>query len=463
MINHHTLIDLGPNNELYLFIDFNYEFGKDFNYKDIKKKFASFNDYILDYIKTKKINFSNGKILIVVGGVLLGTLFMNNNQITIKPPASSNNYEIVETLNNQIDEEKEIVIKEQIIPEDITATPNIIKDEIKTVAPKNESIVVPKPKAEATTKPKVEIAPKKQVETVIPKKETIVAPKKEVIQETPPVEKTIPKVTSPVISQKQITLHRNNGQVINLGIEDYVIGVVAAEMPASFNIEALKAQSIVARTYALKKVNRNEKLNDTTSNQVYKDNEQLKKVWGNDYDKYYSKVKNAVMSTAGEYLTYQNDYIEAVYHSTSNGKTEDSYAVWGNSFPYLKSVNSPWDLKASSYLRETSKEFEVLKQITGIDFNEFTNIQILSRTSGDRIEKIKINDIVFSGVELRMLLGLRSADFDIVLENGKVNFITRGFGHGVGMSQYGANGMALAGHSYKEILSHYYSGTTLKK
>ncbi|MFA5603499.1 MAG: stage II sporulation protein D [Bacilli bacterium] len=446
MINHHTLIDLGPNNELYLFVDFNYEFGKNINFEDIKKKFDSFNDYILDYIKTKKINFSNGKILIVVSGVLLGTLFMNNNQILIKPPTNSNNYEIVETLNNHSDEEKE-----QVITKDINAMPNIIKKEDETAIPKKEPIVVPKPKVDATVKPQIEVSPKKEVKTSPQKKEPIVT------------QKPIPKATSPVISKKQITLHRSNGQVVNLDIEDYVIGVVAAEMPASFNIEALKAQSVVARTYALKKMDRKERLNDTTSNQVYKDNEQLKKLWGNDYDKYYSKVKQAVISTTEEYLTYQNDYIEAVYHSTSNGKTEDSYAVWGNSFPYLKSVSSPWDLKASSYLRETSKDFEVLKQVTGINFNEFTNIQILSRTNGDRIEKIKINDTVFSGVELRLLLGLRSADFDIVFENGKVNFITRGFGHGVGMSQYGANGMALAGHGYKEILSHYYSQTTLKK
>ncbi|MDD2518390.1 MAG: stage II sporulation protein D [Bacilli bacterium] len=456
MINHHTLIDLGPNNELYLFIDFNYEFGKDFNFKNFKKKFNSFNDYILDYIKTKQINFSNGKILIVVGGVLLGTLFMNNNQITIKPPTDFNNYEIVETLDNHVEED---ITEEQIIPKEISASPNIIKEEVKTPPPKKVS--PPIKKVEETIKPKVEIKPQPKTE-VAPKKE-VVSPTPKVITEPPPVEKTIPKETSPVITQKQITLHRSNGQVISLGLEDYVIGVVAAEMPASFNIEALKAQSVVARTYALKKIDRNERLTDTTSNQVYKDNEQLKNMWGNTYDKYYSKVKQAVTSTEGEYLTYQNDYIEAVYHSTSNGKTEDSSAVWGNSFPYLKSVNSPWDLHASSYLRETSKEFSALKQITGIDFNEFTNIEILSRTNGDRVDKIKIDDTVFSGVELRMLLGLRSADFDIIFENGKVNFITRGYGHGVGMSQYGANGMALAGHSYKEILNHYYSGTTLKK
>ncbi len=207
----------------------------------------------------------------------------------------------------------------------------------------------------------------------------------------------------------------------------------------------------------------NKRLTDTTSDQVYKDTSQLKAMWGKDFDKYYNKVKQAVNSTTGEYLTYNGEYIEAVYHSTSNGKTEDSRAVWGNSFPYLKSVESHWDLKASSYLRTTEKEFNALKTITGIDFNEFTNIKVLERTSGNRISKIKIDDTVFTGIELRMLLGLRSADFDITIDNNNATITTRGYGHGVGMSQYGANGMANEGYSYTSILKDYYPSTIIKK
>jgi stage II sporulation protein D len=259
-----------------------------------------------------------------------------------------------------------------------------------------------------------------------------------------------------------VTLYRYNGTVETISLEDYVVGVVGAEMPASFNIEALKAQSVLARTYALKKISQNLVLKDTTSDQVYKDESQLKAMWGDSFQTYYNKIVSAVAATKGTYLTYNGNYIEAVYHSTSNGQTEDAAFVWGNSYPYLKSVDSHWDLEASSYLRETSKEFSVLSSIIGLDFNSTTNIDVLSRTPGNRIDQIKIGDKTFSGVELRNLLGLRSADFDINIEGDGAVFVTRGYGHGVGMSQYGANGMAKEGNSYADILAHYYPGTQLK-
>ncbi len=233
-------------------------------------------------------------------------------------------------------------------------------------------------------------------------------------------------------------------------------------MPASFNIEALKAQSVLARTYALKRIAANQVLTDTTSTQVYKDQSQLQTLWGSSYQTYYNKIKNAVTTTKGQSLTYNGSYIEAVYHSTSNGQTEDAQTVWGNSYPYLISVDSHWDLQASSYLRETPKDFNIISSILGIPFNEITSIEVLSRTSGNRINQIKIGDVIYSGVQLRNLLGLRSADFDIVITNGIATFVTRGYGHGVGMSQYGANGMANEGYSYQQILSHYYPNTTLK-
>jgi stage II sporulation protein D len=185
-------------------------------------------------------------------------------------------------------------------------------------------------------------------------------------------------------------------------------------------------------------------------------------MWGADFTTYYSKIKNAVAATKGEYLTYNGTFIEAVYHSTSNGLTEDAIAVWGNDYPYLKSVDSHWDLNASSYYRETAKEFSVISSIIGIDFNATTNVEVLSRNSSNRISQIKIGDKTFTGVELRNLLGLRSTDFDIKIEGDNVTFVTRGYGHGVGMSQYGANGMAKEGYAYRNILSHYYPGTQIK-
>ncbi|MDD2181267.1 MAG: stage II sporulation protein D [Bacilli bacterium] len=416
MINNHELIEVNNESELYLYVDFNYEFGIDF--KEISNNLESFNEKIYKYLTEKEINFTKGKIFIVVGGVLLGTLFINNNQIQPTNNLQNNNYEIAEKvpINTPKIEKKEEVVEEQ----------------------------------------KKEVVEKKEVVT------NTVKPTTPAIKKTEE-KKITPKKSTPIVSKNQITIHRTNGQVINIELEDYIIGVVAAEMPASFNSEALKAQSVIARTYALKKLSKLEKLTDSTSHQVYKDNNQLKKLWGNDYSKYYNKIKQAVTSTAGFYLTFKGDYIEAVYHSTSNGKTEDSIAVWGNSFPYLKSVDSPWDLKASSYKREITKEFNTLKAITGIDITEGTEVKIISRTSGNRVNKVRIGNKVYTGVEFRTLLGLRSADFDITFENGKVVFTTFGFGHGVGMSQYGANGMANDGYNYKEIMSHYYPGTTLKK
>ncbi len=446
MINSHILTENKLDKELYLYLDFDFEIGFNFNLKEINKQIHSFNDKIIAYIKTKEIDFNKGKVFIVVGGVILGSLYLHNNQISNSPPPPTKTYEVApieKTIDKveETDDNKEEQKKEQK-EEDKEGKENNEDKEVKKNEEKKEIISNPKP----DSVPKEEPIP-------IPKP----TPKPDIEIEPKPIEEI------PPILEKQITLHRSNGQIITLNLEDYIIGVVGAEMPASFNIEALKAQSVVARTYALKKVKRQEILTDTVSNQVYKNNNELKTLWGSEFDKYYNKVKTAVTNTTNETLVYNDDYIEAVYHSTSNGKTEDAIFVWGNSFPYLKSVDSHWDLNASSYLRETTKDFNTLKTITGIDFNEETNIEIISKTSGDRINEIKINDTIFTGVELRTLLGLRSADFDITFNNNNSIFTTRGYGHGVGMSQYGANGMANDGYNYVSILNHYYPGSTIKK
>ena len=228
-------------------------------------------------------------------------------------------------------------------------------------------------------------------------------------------------------------------------------------MPASFQIEALKSQAVAARTYTLKKINAGVTLSDTDSHQRYKDNNELKQVWGKDFDTYYNKIKSAVQATKGQVITYQGNYIDAVYHSTSNGKTEDAKAVWGNSVPYLVSVDSPWDKDASSYLRTVSISEATILSTFGV----IGNIKVISYTNSNRIASLKIGEKTISGVQFRNSLGLRSTDFDISYENGSYIITTRGYGHGVGMSQYGANGMAKEGYSYRQILSHYYQGTTL--
>ncbi|CCZ56026.1 sporulation stage II protein D firmicutes [Clostridium sp. CAG:1219] len=262
-------------------------------------------------------------------------------------------------------------------------------------------------------------------------------------------------------SGKMISLILSSGNVISIDLEEYLVGVVASEMPASFNIEALKAQAVAARTYALKKTSTGAPLSATISDQVYKTNNQLKALWGNSYNIYYNKVANAINSTKGKYLTYNGKYIDALYFSISNGKTEDPKFVWGSSYPYLKSVESPdKNLKSTSYT--TTLSLNSFNQKLGTSVTDNSQINIIDRTSGDRINNIKIGNKTFTGVKVRSLLGLRSADFSINISGGTVTITTKGYGHGCGMSQYGANEMAKQGKDYIYILNYYYSNVEIK-
>ena len=253
----------------------------------------------------------------------------------------------------------------------------------------------------------------------------------------------------------------HNGNTINIELEDYVIGVVAAEMPASFHIEALKAQSVIARTYALNKLSKGVTLTDNNSTQNYIDIDQMRNKWGAEFDKYYNKIKDAVLSTEGTTLKYNDEYIDAVYFSTSNGYTEDSINVWGNDIPYLKSVESSWDRDASSFFRTQTMDLNTFNSKLGTNISNGDEISIIEKNSSSRVSKISVGGKIFSGVQFRNILGLRSADFDIGLNDNLLTITTRGYGHGVGMSQYGANGMAQNGYNYKQILSHYYSNVSI--
>ena len=232
-------------------------------------------------------------------------------------------------------------------------------------------------------------------------------------------------------------------------------------MPASFSEQALMAQAIIARTYALKSLENNKTLTDNSTTQNYKDNSELRKVWGSSYDFYYSKIKNAVLNTKGIYLTYNGKIIDAVYHSTSNGYTEDAKNVWGNSFPYLVSVESPYDSTNKNFESQKFFTYEEISSKLKINITEETNFSILSYTSSSRVENIEIDGNIYTGLQIRNILGLRSTDFQIEKSDTGIIFITKGYGHGVGLSQYGANGMAKNGYSYDQILKHYYKGITI--
>ena len=196
--------------------------------------------------------------------------------------------------------------------------------------------------------------------------------------------------------ESTITIHRNNGSTITINLEEYVIGVVAAEMPASFNLETLKAQSVLARTYALKAQKTGKILTDTVSTQCYIDTNQMQSKWGSSYNTYYNKIKSAVNATTGEYLTYNGNYIEALYHSTNNGKTESSVDVFGNYYPYLISVTSEYDKSASSYLRNVTMDLNTLSSKLGINLTSDSIIEILSYTDGGNIKEINIAGSTFT-------------------------------------------------------------------
>ena len=259
-------------------------------------------------------------------------------------------------------------------------------------------------------------------------------------------------------------LNESDGSITNINLEDYIIGVVAAEMPASFESEALKAQAIAARTYAMyKKETRNldYDLIMGTKDQAYKNNQTLLAQWGLNFFKYYLKIREAVIDTQGKVLTYDGQVINAFYFSMSNGYTENSELVFKQDLPYLNSVPSSWDNESIENYRYTttiSREDFCSSLEISCDTITITNIE---RSNSNRILNITINDKTFSGTEVRTKLGLRSTDFDMEISSNEIKITTRGYGHGVGMSQYGANGMAKEGYSYEEILKHYYQNTEI--
>jgi len=253
-------------------------------------------------------------------------------------------------------------------------------------------------------------------------------------------------------------------KIKKIDLENYVIGVVAGEMPASFEIEALKAQAIAARSYAVYKIQNSNKDYDVVtdvSNQKYISIDEMKNKWKDDFDKYYNKIKSAVLETKEKVMFYNGKVIEAYYFAMSNGYTEKASLVFSEDRDYLQSVESSYD-------NETIKNFEVTKEFLLKNFcdllnieNSNININEISRSKTNRIDYIIINNIKYKGTDVRKKLNLRSTDFDINIIDNIVKVTTRGYGHGVGMSQYGANGMAKDGYKYEEILKYYYKNVKI--
>ncbi|RSK28922.1 stage II sporulation protein D [Bacillus sp. HMF5848] len=284
----------------------------------------------------------------------------------------------------------------------------------------------------------------------------------EVVSSAPP---------APVTNAIEVAVYRTEADAVeNVPLEAYVEGVLASEMPAEFELEALKAQALAARTYIVKQMLHHDNMGlpdganvtDTVLHQVFKNEAELRENWGPDFDWKMDKIRKAVQATTGQIITFNNEPITPAFFSTSNGYTENSEAYWQNPFPYLTSVESPWD--------KVSPKFSTQKIMTVQEFERKLNIKlpsdgslgtILGRTPGKRIEAVQIGGKTFTGREIREKLDLRSTDFTWMRTGSEIVITTKGYGHGVGMSQYGANGMAQSGKTYEEIIHYYYKGVNI--
>lgn len=269
-------------------------------------------------------------------------------------------------------------------------------------------------------------------------------------------------ITIPVFRAKKETVEKHP-------LEQYVMGVVASEMPASFEMEALKAQALAARTYIVKQMLEENDIalpdgavvTDTANHQVFQNEKELMEKWQKDFHWKMARIKEAVEATSGEILTYNGEPIEASFFSTSNGYTENSEDYWQSAIPYLRAVESPWDAgspKFKNTLRIPVSEFE---EKLGVTVKSDSVGEILERTKSKRVKKVSINGKIFSGREIREKLQLPSTDFTWRKAGNEIVIETKGWGHGVGMSQYGANGMAKEGKTYEEIVRYYYQNVEI--
>ena len=263
-----------------------------------------------------------------------------------------------------------------------------------------------------------------------------------------------------------IRVLKNDNTVENINLEEYIVGVVSSEEPVYFEDEALKAQAVASRTYALKQMENNKEnyydVTDDVRSQVYSSIDKLKERWGSDFDNNYSRIKKLVNDTKGEYISYNNEIIYAFYFSTSNGYTEDNKDVFGMDLPYLKVVKSDDESETDNFYVTKTFSKEEFFDYLGLDYSNNIEVNNIIRTNSNRIKSITINNITFNGRDFQKKLGLRSNDFEII-DNGDISIITKGFGHGVGLSQYGSNKLAKEQKNYIEILNYYYPGTEIKK
>lgn len=259
--------------------------------------------------------------------------------------------------------------------------------------------------------------------------------------------------------------------LVTLSASEYITGVVAAEMPALYHDEALKAQAVAAYTYALYKRDANKEKGydltaDSATDQAFADDTAQREKWGAKYDEYRQRISAAVTAVEGEFVSFDGKPILAAYHAISSGKTETAAAVWGRDYPYLQTVESEGDRLSDGYLADAVFSPEKLCELLEIEgplAAEDSTIGEIERSDCGTVRRLTIGGHGFTGSSLRAALSLRSSNFDLCAREGSFVFTTRGYGHGVGMSQFGADFLADRGYTYKEILSHYYKGAQIEK
>lgn len=297
------------------------------------------------------------------------------------------------------------------------------------------------------------------------------------------IEKNNTKSSEPDLDESTYTItvyDVNKKKTFSIEMEEYLKGVIAAEMPAAFEIEALKAQAVTARTYLLHHLKKYENGHPDHPKsaictgihcQVWHSAETLKSIHPSDwFEKYWGKIEQAVSSTKGEVLVYDDKIIEPLFHSTSGGKTENSEDVFSSAVPYLRSVASPLETRApklhgsvkisiDDFITKLKKTYGKLN-LTANNLKD--KIKLIDISEGGKVKTVKIDTIEVSGRDIRTLFNLNSTNFKFIQSGSKIEILTTGYGHGVGMSQWGANGMAENGNNYIEILKHYYTGVKIK-
>lgn len=273
--------------------------------------------------------------------------------------------------------------------------------------------------------------------------------------------------------------HTKSDTVETLPIDEYLYGVVSAEMPANYEEEALKAQAVVARTYTIYQISSSggkhkDKGADMCDNsgccQAWISKEDRLNKWSEDKkEEYWNKIVEAVDSTAGKIVTYNGKAIDAFFHSNSGGETETVSSVWGGKdLPYLQSVETSGESDYAQYssevkitkedfIKKMKEEYDDLK----IDFKKNDAIKILEYTGSGRVKTIKVGNVEIAGTKIRSLLGLKSTNFSVKIDGDNIIFSVIGYGHGVGMSQTGADSLAKQGYSYEDIIKHFYSGVEI--